>query len=296
MYILISWNIPIPSTLYFIMSFLKFQQHQISPLLWQLRSPALGSIYNNWAWGWWGRTRSCSRERRECWSGPRWTSWGRSKLTNQRSRHSTLKSAASWKDWVTIEGISIRASYESLSNRVNNKQYLIMEIYIGRLTNWVLQKSSNLIGQLATVHISDLADKSQTNSWAVLSSGPWSQCPPFRRNYLFITVAEMFRHVRQATLSRISWDETFVKSLPDTSRSSIVSDQMQEHKRDESCSSVSLLFETSNLTTCNKYILIRFYPYQHTTQFFNKTPFVYGQSLGKCQIQPKRAIFAPLHT
>ena len=34
-----------------------------------------------------------------------------------------------------------------------------MEIYYGRLINWVLQKLSTLIGQLATVHINDWLTK-----------------------------------------------------------------------------------------------------------------------------------------
>ena len=57
--------------------------------------------------------------------------------------------------------------------------------------------------------------------------------------FLVIHVADILRHVRHATLSSISWDDTSVRLLPVMSRSSIVSDQIQEHSKDDSCSSVS---------------------------------------------------------
>ena len=51
-----------------------------------------------------------------------------------------------------------------------------MDIYLGQLINWVLQKSSTLIGQLATVHNCDWLTKDK-RIYKISSISPWVKWP-----------------------------------------------------------------------------------------------------------------------
>ena len=60
-----------------------------------------------------------------------------------------------------------------------------MDIYSGQLINWVLQKTSTLIGKLATVHICDWLTKVQQiyePSWLLVHGWP---LPPKVEFYTF---------------------------------------------------------------------------------------------------------------